>query len=1061
MKNIFTLVLLGLLCHTSSIAQKTPTKIYNLQNANLQSSLPQTTPLPSSINGDDKGDRCGFVIQRENAIANGYMQDDFENIIAQKVEEIKRQRVLNRTTATTNYVLPVIFHIIHDGTAEGTGANISQSQILEQISQLNKDFGNQSGSPFGVAANTGISFCPALIDPANATLAQPGINRINRITRGWTDPTTFGSSNAQQNAMVSYINSTIKANSIWDPTKYVNIWLYNFSNSGLLGYATFPTAGPPDLPAGGETATTAGCVFLSGAAGSLSSPGSAGAKYGLGRTVTHEVGHFLGLYHVWGDVTTCSGTDYCADTPPCSDQYFSAVPTCTVPVQCSSLPRMIENYMDYSDDACMNTYTQNQTDRIQAVMLVAPRRPNNPGATLCTPPVANAVSFTTSAITVTETGVGSACPKFKDISVLVQPAIAASGNATVTLTLGGTATQNVDYQVIGTTSVNYVNGESVAKGFTIRIWDDAEQEPSETITASFTITGSGLVAGSTNQGYTATITDDDVNQGIDNTNATITLFSENFGTTSTGGVLPTGWLKGNFLATAGSNVFTANAVSGSATGFGSEGRFLHITNGNAANQTNENAANTYTASSTSDVAAITPNINTTGRSNLTLNFDYACPGESDAGGLYDYGVILYSTSATQGTGLNVLRDAMGNIIYLANGTVAKTAASYALPAECNNQANLYIGFRWINDGSVRTPPGLTVDNIIVTAANAGVETAAAASITQINNSGQLEQYRSAANKIIVLTSALNENIGCITATISAAGTGTKPLVTPSGSYLRSDKVVQVSPAITNSTASYTLTLYYTTAELATWGTISNLKVLKVKDGVNLAGSINSSDATVFTPVVDDQRAAKGFASFTINATGGFSQFMLASPNIVLPVSLLSFSAAPGKGCIDLQWKTTNEIDNKGFYIERSTNAINFVTIGFAAADLAVSSVHQYRYQDVDVKTNTIYYYRLKQVNNNANFSYSETRNAALSQSGIFVSVSPNPASTFINVEVIGKSGQANFTLKSIEGKSILRQSQYVRGNSIYSLQLGNLASGVYILLTEMEGVKNSQKVIIQ
>ena len=176
-----------------------------------------TSTLPSTMlnpNGFIK-DRCGFVTQMDRAKAAGYNQAAFEAYINQKIADIKASRVL-----AVNYIIPVVFHIIHDGTAEGTGANILASQINQQIDQLNKDFGNLSGSPFGVAANTGLTFCPVLKDPLGVTLAQPGIDRINRITKGWTDPTTFGSSAAQINAMMNYIDATVKPGSIWDPTIY-------------------------------------------------------------------------------------------------------------------------------------------------------------------------------------------------------------------------------------------------------------------------------------------------------------------------------------------------------------------------------------------------------------------------------------------------------------------------------------------------------------------------------------------------------------------------------------------------------------------------------------------------------------------------------------------------------------------------------------------------------------------------------------------------------------------------------------------------------------------------
>ncbi|MBK8504591.1 MAG: hypothetical protein IPL46_21725 [Saprospiraceae bacterium] len=101
--------------------------------------------------------------------------------------------------------------------------------------------------------------------------------------------------------------------------------------------------------------------------------GSVVAPYNTGRTATHEVGHWLGLRHLWGD-GDCSVDDYCGDTPRCSDAFFSSFPSCFTPNQCGAT-RMIENYMDYSDGGCMNVFTIKQKSRMDAVLANSPNRP--------------------------------------------------------------------------------------------------------------------------------------------------------------------------------------------------------------------------------------------------------------------------------------------------------------------------------------------------------------------------------------------------------------------------------------------------------------------------------------------------------------------------------------------------------------------------------------------------------------------------------------------------------------------------------------------------------------
>ena len=1060
MKKFYSPVFYLLLLFVSQISfaqvapQKTSVlnKVQHLRNL-VTANTPAQAPPSIGSNGFIE-DRCGYITQYNKMAAAGYDKNAFEAIINNKIVEIKAARAQGRFA---NYVIPVVFHIIHDGTVEGVGANLSAAQVYEQIDQLNKDFGNLSGSTFPQAADVGITFCPVTVDESNNVLAQPGINRINRITRGWTDPTTFTST--QLNAMISYIDGTIKPASIWDPTRFVNVWSYNFTNSGLLGYATFPTAGLPDLP-GGETANSSGCVFLSGSLGSVASPGTAG-NYALGRTVGHEIGHFLGLYHIWGDVSNCTGTDYCADTPPCSGQYFSTVPGCNIPTQCSGLPRMIENYMDYSDDGCMNTFTQNQVDRMQAVMLASPRRPGT--SALCTPPIANQLNLTTSSATISETGsTGSGCPTYTDRIITVKPAVAASGNATVNFTFTGTATQNADYQVLGSTTLTYVNGEATAKSITVRVFDDGAVEPQETIIATYSITGTGLVPASSISN-TISINDNDVISGINNTNPTTTLFSENFGTTATGGALPAGWIKGSFLSPAGANVWTVNAEYGAATGFtASDARVLHITNGNAAQQSGETAANQYTANSESDAVAITPSINTTGYKNIKLHFDFASNGEEFDNELYDFGLLRYSITS-QTTGLAPVTGGVGDTLTYFFNTTGKTSVTVNLPAIVANRANLWIGFEWMNDNSVRNLPPYTVDNIVVTGESLGVETVLNQTAAQMIYSGQSVQYISGNNNIITSLNGLSENIGCITATVASQGTQMIPVLTNSGSFYRSEKTIHLIPSTANTSASYQATFYFTTAELAAWGSaVPGLKLMKVRDGVNLSGTLTNLDAQIVPAVVDDQRATKGYVSYTGTFTGGFSQFMLVSDFAAVPVSLLSFEATAGRENIVLTWKTSTERNNRGFAIERSTNATDFTNIGWVNGIGNSDEVSAYQFNDNFVQPGTVYYYRLKQTDIDDRRSTSEIRQASIkNRASLIVSIAPNPATDRITVFTSGATGLTDINMFDSKGCLVNVWKKLNCSAAPKDLELGKLAPGVYMLQLITDGALKTEKIIIR
>jgi hypothetical protein len=237
--------------------------------------------------------------------------------------------------------IPVVFHVVYNTTAQ----NISDALVNAQIAQLNADFArlnsdaNQTPSIFtGLAANTEVQFCLAQRDPNGA--ATTG------IVRRQTTVTSFSSNDA--------VKYTVNGGSnAWPRDSYLNIWTANLSG-GLLGYAQFP----------GGAAATDGVVVLFSSVGSLAQPGTA-SPFNLGRTLTHEVGHWLNLRHIWGDATC--GSDQVSDTPV-HNAANSGCPAYPHYSTCTGTPiEMTSNYMDYSNDGCMNIFTQGQKTRMQAL----------------------------------------------------------------------------------------------------------------------------------------------------------------------------------------------------------------------------------------------------------------------------------------------------------------------------------------------------------------------------------------------------------------------------------------------------------------------------------------------------------------------------------------------------------------------------------------------------------------------------------------------------------------------------------------------------------------------
>jgi|GEM_PF-1630686 len=316
--------------------------------------------------------RCGtehMHQQLQQKFPNQVMsRQQFESWMDKEIQNRK-----NNKQGNVAYTIPIIFHIIHDGSPVGTGINIAQIYVDAQIEQLNNDFrkivGTSGNNNNPVGADTEVDFCAAELDPNGVQLAEPGINRIDGTVAGYGNP--------------PYVNAdwenVIKPATQWDPLNYFNVWVSDLS-SGLLGYAQFPDGSTlPGMPGGGA-ANTDGCVVLYTSVGSSVLPHPGGGNYAEGRTLTHEAGHWLGLRHVWGD-GPCGTDDFCADTPESDGSNFGCA---TGHMSCGTLD-MVENYMDYSDDDCMNIFTLDQKTRIQTVMLNSPRRKELANSGACNP----------------------------------------------------------------------------------------------------------------------------------------------------------------------------------------------------------------------------------------------------------------------------------------------------------------------------------------------------------------------------------------------------------------------------------------------------------------------------------------------------------------------------------------------------------------------------------------------------------------------------------------------------------------------------------------------------
>ena len=284
-----------------------------------------------------------FAQPRRSCGTMGHLSDQISSdpSLRMRMRDIEENTRLNAKSAfhrvSGKVTIPVVVHVLHRSPEE----NISDQQIYSQLQVLNEDFQRlnpdriHTPSEFlSVATNTGISFQLATADPEG--------NPTTGINRHKTSQFAFYS----HNNGVKY--SAMGGVDAWPTDQYLNIWVCNLG-MGILGYAQFP----------GGPAETDGVVIgykYFGRTGNIVAP------FNKGRTTTHEVGHWLNLRHVWGD-GPCDVDDFVADTPPADKPNHGCASGHSA---CGSI-NMVQNFMDYTDDECMNLFTKGQAERMRVL----------------------------------------------------------------------------------------------------------------------------------------------------------------------------------------------------------------------------------------------------------------------------------------------------------------------------------------------------------------------------------------------------------------------------------------------------------------------------------------------------------------------------------------------------------------------------------------------------------------------------------------------------------------------------------------------------------------------
>lgn len=420
-----------------------------------------TTTTWAQVSDEPALNRCGTaeyerMLQRRNP--NRLRQ---LNALNRQIEELqKNQKFLRQQADEVIYRIPIVVHVVHNTASNEIGGptnvNISDEQIVSQIQVLNEDYRRQPGTngfnanPIG--ADAGIEFYLATTDPNG----QP----TTGITRHYYPQKTSFDVFADD-VLLSQI-------AYWPSNQYLNIWVTRVDE--YLGFTQFPTladtpaADTLSMPPGAATELVDGSIIDYRYFGKVTPNGSVRDNtYGLGRTATHEIGHWLGLLHTWGDGSGCL-EDYVGDTPPtqgpnktrqCRETYSN----CNSRGQTRDLT---EDYMDYSPDACMNLFTFGQVGRMRAVLQLSPSR-------------AQLVQFSAQPPVESETLTINVFPNPATINPVVDVKLKGAQSFTVDLfDVAGRRVRTISYTDSRSTRVTLSTNELAAGMYFVRVKTDNE-----------------------------------------------------------------------------------------------------------------------------------------------------------------------------------------------------------------------------------------------------------------------------------------------------------------------------------------------------------------------------------------------------------------------------------------------------------------------------------------------------------------------------------------------------------------------------------------------------------
>lgn len=659
----------------------------------------------------------------------------------------------------------------------------------------------------------------------------------------------------------------------------------------------------------------------------------------------------------------------------------------------------------------------------------------------CTAPTLSVNVFDTE---VTE-GSGS-CGTFTEYTIGVSLAQPQTSATTINFTTGGTA-EDHDFDLTAS-EVTFTAGETGNKTIKLRVYNDDMVEGDESIVINAT---SSLNSFSFNATYT--IIDDDVLPRLGNT---FTILTENFESVPDD-ALPTGWSVITPTNPTGGlwNVRQSPGASGitwlTKRAYVYDPTLPAATKGQAL----------YNSLTDTRTILRTSLIDARGLDSIRLQFVFSVGGEGACDPACDYGQVVYSLD-----GVNFQQFDVDTTIG------AKTASEplYLVPVDSTynqllprNLSNrqFYIGFQWVSDALATIHPNsITIDNVVVTGQGRKIETDSGSTSNSpvfVEAGNPVFFYSESDNGLLSKLVNASAALGCVKDSLVQAGPGT---VVYSGGQ-RTRKVHEITPA-QNNNASYTLTLYYTAAELQGFtAPPSQLRILK-SNAANIDQS-NASNSVIVSPVFIDS-SAQGFYGYEYTFNG-FSKFALVEPlTAPLPVTCLDFKAVRSVDKVNLFWSVGNDVNRSFFELERSSNGSEFNKIGTVSAN----GQGKYIFTDKNITGLKAAYYRIKEINADGSYQYLCTvLYVALDGKNQFTvgNIYPNPGKGNAQVNInVSEAQLLRVEYVNTVGQVLATQHlQLPAGASQVSLSVRGLAAGSYLVrFRNTEGkVVNTQQFIRQ